>query len=327
MDAKGKSTNSLMRHIRKKHEIDIEGSRQKQELLNMGYYHGYKAYRFIDSKENIQPYEKFSEIKAVYDFDHELKALLYPTLMKIETSLKNRTIDLLVQNSYSDIEFIYNHYLNSYRDYYRNRDQRKYRQKKLEFKAKMTSTIVYNYKNSTVIQHFINKGKPIPLWAYFEVTTLGEYGQFIECLNKDVRVELLKRISFYHSGIDPEGKNLKTIIYLINDLRNAVMHNSVIYDCRFKKSKSNSSTNQQISRLTDINDIDFNNITDYIILLIILESKIYQASKTQLRQRKRKFIALKEKLHGEIPSNTYNSIFNTNNNNKLMKLKLYIDNI
>src|SRR5699024_4546428 len=163
-------------------------------------YHGYKAYRFIDSKENIQPYEKFSEIKAVYDFDHELKALLYPTLMKIETSLKNRTIDLLVQNSYSDIEFIYNHYLNSYRDYYRNRDQRKYRQKKLEFKAKMTSTIVYNYKNSTVIQHFINKGKPIPLWAYFEVTTLGEYGQFIECLNKDVRVELLKRISFYHSG-------------------------------------------------------------------------------------------------------------------------------
>src|SRR5699024_3266967 len=157
MDAKGKSTNSLMRHIRKKHEIDIEGSRQKQELLNMGYYHGYKAYRFIDSKENIQPYEKFSEIKAVYDFDHELKALLYLTLMKIETSLKNRTIDLLVQNSYSDIEFIYNHYLNSYRDYYRNRDQRKYRQKKLEFKAKMTSTIVYNYKNSTVIQHFINK--------------------------------------------------------------------------------------------------------------------------------------------------------------------------
>src|SRR5699024_12509532 len=127
MDAKGKSTNSLMRHIRKKHEIDIEGSRQKQELLNMGYYHGYKAYRFIDSKENIQPYEKLSEIKAVYDFDHELKALLYPTWMKIGTSVKNRTIELLAQTSYSDIECIYQHYLNPYRDYYRTRDQRQYR--------------------------------------------------------------------------------------------------------------------------------------------------------------------------------------------------------
>lgn len=327
MNAKGKSTNGLMRHIRENHQIDIKGSRQKQELLNMGYYHGYKAYRFIENKDNIQPYGKFSEIKAVYDFDHELKTLLYPILMNIETSLKNRTIDLLVQNSYSDIEFIYDQYLNSYKDYSRNRDQKKYRQKKLEFNEKMTSTIVYNYKNSTVIQHFINKGIKIPLWAYFEVTTLGEYGQFTECLNEDIRIELLKQIKLYHSGIDPQGKNLKTIIYLINDLRNAVMHNSVIYDCRFKKSNSNKSTNQQISSLTNINNIDFNNITDYIVLLIILESKVYQASKTKLRQRKRKFMSLKEKLHEEIPSNTYNSIFNTNNNNKLTKLEVYIDNI
>lgn len=324
MNNKGKSTNSLMKHIRNEHHIQINGSKEKQELINMGYYHGYKAYRFIENNSKIQPYEKFSEIKAVFEFDNTLKAMLYPILMKIETSLKNRMIDILVPNNNPNIDYIYDNYLNSYNDYSKNSDKKKYRMKRVKFKEKMTSTIAYNYKNSTVIQHFINKGEPIPLWAYFEVTTLGEFGQFIECLNKDYRIELLKQIKLYHSGTDLDAKNLKTIIFLINDLRNAVMHNSVIYDCRFKKSASNNSTKQQIHALTGIEEIDFTNITDYIVLLIILESHMY-TSKTELRKQLNTFKSLKEKLRKEIPNDTYNSIFNTNNNNKLTSLSDYID--
>lgn len=44
---KGKTTVALMRHIRKNHKIHINGSKDKKDLLNMGYYHGYKRYRFI----------------------------------------------------------------------------------------------------------------------------------------------------------------------------------------------------------------------------------------------------------------------------------------
>ncbi len=49
MKEKGKSINSLMKHIRDHHNIDIgKGrSRDKQELLNMGYFHAYKAYKFV----------------------------------------------------------------------------------------------------------------------------------------------------------------------------------------------------------------------------------------------------------------------------------------
>ena len=104
MNNKGKSTNSLMKHIRNEHHIQINGSKEKQELINMGYYHGYKAYRFIENNSKIQPYEKFSEIKAVFEFDNTLKAMLYPILMKIETSLKNRMIDILVPNNKPNIK-------------------------------------------------------------------------------------------------------------------------------------------------------------------------------------------------------------------------------
>lgn len=323
MRDKGKSTNGLMRHIRNYHKIDINGSKQKQELLNMGYYHGYKAYRFIKDTENIQPYENFSEIQAIYDFDNDLKAMLYPILMKIETALKNRTIDILTRDRNPNIEYIYDNFLNSYKDYSIKKST-KYRENKINFKSRMTSTIAYNYKNTIVIQHFINKGEPIPLWAYFEVTTLGEFGDFISCLNKDIRIKLLKEINFYNSGVDLDGKNLKTIIFLINDLRNAVMHNSVIYDCRFKKSNSNSKTNQQISNLTNISNIDFESIIDYIILFIVLQSKLSTANKTELRRELRNFINLKEILYNEIPNDTFNSFFHTDNNRKLNELNVSV---
>ena len=49
----GKNTNSLMRYMRDVHSIEIQGSKHKRELLNMGYYHGFKGYRYIrSSREN-----------------------------------------------------------------------------------------------------------------------------------------------------------------------------------------------------------------------------------------------------------------------------------
>ena len=41
-----KTTDGLMRHLRT-NGIAISGSTQKQQLINTGYYHGYKGYRFF----------------------------------------------------------------------------------------------------------------------------------------------------------------------------------------------------------------------------------------------------------------------------------------
>lgn len=42
-----KTTRGLMRHLRKRN-IPIQGSRQKCQLMNMGYFHGYKGYVFLE---------------------------------------------------------------------------------------------------------------------------------------------------------------------------------------------------------------------------------------------------------------------------------------
>ena len=41
-----KSTDALMRHLRN-NGISISGTSQKQQLINTGYFHGYKGYRFL----------------------------------------------------------------------------------------------------------------------------------------------------------------------------------------------------------------------------------------------------------------------------------------
>lgn len=47
MEKRGKSFDGLMRHIRNSHNIEIRGSEDKKRLVNIGYYHGYKGYKFI----------------------------------------------------------------------------------------------------------------------------------------------------------------------------------------------------------------------------------------------------------------------------------------
>lgn len=46
-----KTTDGLMRHLRNT-GISIVGSTQKRNLLNTGYFHGYKGYRFFKHSQN-----------------------------------------------------------------------------------------------------------------------------------------------------------------------------------------------------------------------------------------------------------------------------------
>lgn len=140
---KGKSTDGLMRHIRDNHEIEIRGSVAKQQLLNMGYYHGYKAALYVKNRENIQPFEDFKEVKAVYDFDLDTKAVFYPVLVKIETSIKNRLIDFLVTKDQHDIEYIYKNKLKDYSSKPTgNKDYQKYLKRNLELRKKLMKQLL-----------------------------------------------------------------------------------------------------------------------------------------------------------------------------------------
>ena len=78
-----KSPDALMRHLRD-NGISISGSSQKQQLINTGYFHGYKGYRFFVSSSNRLPFTSYNEINATIQYDTKLKSLLYGKMMFIE---------------------------------------------------------------------------------------------------------------------------------------------------------------------------------------------------------------------------------------------------
>ena len=82
-----KTTDALMRHLRDS-GITINGGKQKRQLINTGYFHGYKGYRFFQSSKNRLPFTSCDEVYATIQYDSELKALLYGKMMYIETAVK-----------------------------------------------------------------------------------------------------------------------------------------------------------------------------------------------------------------------------------------------
>ena len=86
-----KSPDALMRHLRG-NGISISGSSQKQQLINTGYFHGYKGYRFFVSSSNRLPFTSYNEINATIQYDTKLKSLLYGKMMFIHPLLTDMRI-------------------------------------------------------------------------------------------------------------------------------------------------------------------------------------------------------------------------------------------
>lgn len=272
---KPKSINALMKHLRN-NGIEIKGSLQKRQLINQGYYHGYKSYRFFNNSSNKLPLKNYDEINKTIIYDIKLKTLFYPKIMFIETAIKNITLDILVNefNSYN-INDLYEKgitsYTNSPKDF--TAKQRKVAHERfLALKSKIDSSIYNEYKKSNpIIIHFYNssKYKDIPIWAIFEILTMGDFGYLVSSLKIDIREKISKKLNL-NLSLDTNRENICRYIYLIKDLRNTIAHNGVIYDVRFKKFDLPNCFCLEIKQEFKLPYVNFKDIVDYIVLVVFL---------------------------------------------------------
>lgn len=215
-----KTLNSLMKHLRND-GIAIQGSAQKRKLKNIGYYHGYKGYRFASKAANRLPLTDFVQVTALYDFDMHLKALFYPRVMAIETALKNYTLEAVVGDARSSsFEDIWRQSLTSYRSH----SGKKYRTawgKRQRLRQEIDS-IIYSHKERDVIGHFRDIDKDIPIWAVFEVMTLGNFGSFYDCLDDRVKTTIVHDLGM-PDNLDSEAF-LKDAIFALKILRDMVKY-------------------------------------------------------------------------------------------------------
>lgn len=267
MSIRGKSTNALMKHIRDVHKVNIGGTKEKKELLKMGYFHGYKAYRF-----GLENYiTDFYQVEAIYEFDMELKSFLYEYTISFETLVKNVTLSLLVSsdNGGTSLPIIFTNKLTSYQKFTNQDRKSKELRKRLALKSNLEKEVMFKYGKERYVSHFVDSQKPLPIWAYFELMTLGTFGSFVSLLDDDTKVEVSKSLKTYDNQNDPHGTFLEKDIFLIKELRNSIAHNGIIFDTRFKSSNRTSGRARQLKLEFSLNnDLRFNSIIDYALLLL-----------------------------------------------------------
>ena len=147
----------LMRYLRTNHHIAIKSS-QTQDLRNIGYYHGYKGYRFIREDRKQISFSSLDEIIALNKYDMYLKAILYPNVMFIENALKSYVIESLLKDSKSEnFDIIFNKSLISYKAH--SHGTRSYKDaytKRMNLKIKIYSALVRDYHKRSVVRKLQN---------------------------------------------------------------------------------------------------------------------------------------------------------------------------
>lgn len=316
-----KTLNSLMKHLRDS-GIDINGSGQKRRLKNIGYYHGYKGYRFARTASNKLPLTDFSQVVALYDFDTQLKTLFYSRVMAIETALKNYTLEAVLRDARSEaFEDIWRTSLTDYRSC-SGRSYREAWERRQRLRSEIDS-IIFDYRKRPVIGHFRDADKDTPIWAIFEVMTLGNFGAFYDCLDRRVKTAIVRDLGM-PTNLESELR-LKDIIFALKDFRNAIAHNGVIVDVRFKSGSINTGVAQLLKQETGVGKIDFTDITDYVILLVYL-MRCMGFTKTECKQLVAGYESILEKYRAELPFIIYSKLIKTSAHGKLTALRQFVSN-
>lgn len=304
------SLQDLAEHLGKEHSLPVQEN-QIQDLRNIGYYHGYKGYRFIRKANNPINFTAFSQIVDLNNFDMQLKGLFYPNLMFIENALKSYVLEATLAECQAEkLNEVYKAALTYYKNFSCGSSAyKKEFKKRMDLEMKISNALIRDYMSDKAIElHFYNQDLDIPIWAAFESLTLGEFGTFFACSNDTIRKAVSTNLDL-PTNLNSDGFLLKDIIFALKDLRNAIAHNGIIFDTRFSTSKVPNRLSRLLENELHIQNADFNYIISYIALIILLLKRLGQT------KRGKSFLneyAKLQKMLGKLPPNTSMKIFGSN---------------
>lgn len=316
--------NGLMRHLRNDCNIKISGSYQKQQLVSYGYYHGYKGYRFIRNNSNQIPYTDFSEVVAVIEYDNNMKAALYSDLMFIETAIKNIVCNESVNRlKAGTFDYVYKERMCD------NAANTKLQSKRLRLRNSVYSKLSTRFhdeeeKDNQMVRHFYNRGEDVPLWVVFEILYLSDLASFFECLNESMREHIMVQLDMFDNSIDTNRNLLSSMLYTIKSLRNAVAHNNIIFDTRFKDRKINSVLKKWVEKETGIQNITLYSLVDYIIVVCCLLKRV-DFSSVRAKKLVKEFKEQNQLLQKNVAPSIYALIIQQNVTHKINALENYLN--
>lgn len=310
--------NSLMKKIRE-NGIYIKGSINKRHLYLTGYFHGYKGYRYLKQSQNIIPFDDYNQIIKLIDFDENIKSILYLPLMRLECAIKSICCDKIVTTIKSnEFSIAYNKIMPI-----QGNNSIKKMNERMKCRNQIYSSMTKRYNSSSqIVPYYYNQDRYVPLWEIIEELTLGELASLINTLSENVKLNISKELGI-PQNYNTNGKQLHRVIIIVKELRNAIAHNRVIFDGRYKESKRSDKISIFLIKLTNIPEINWDSTIDDVILIFFLLKEL-KFEKAFLLETIQDLINETQKIYDELGPTLYRKIFPQNALSKLQKLKKYL---
>ena len=213
--------------------------------------------------------------------------------------------------------------MTDYRNSNTSEEYKKKMKQRLSVQNNIYSSLSRSYNNENkIVNHFYSKDRYVPIWGIFEIITLGTFADLIRSLDFKVRNKIDKEINI-NIAFDTNAKFPEKIIYLIKSLRNSIAHNDVVFDVRFKDGKIDTTLCKYLENEIGCSGIDFNTITDYILIISMLLKK-FKIAKIEINKFVNDYEKIIEDFRNRIPINIYNKVIYSDTKNKLSALRKYL---
>lgn len=324
-----KSIDGLMRHLRH-NGISISGSKQKRQLMNTGYFHGYKGYRFFQTSANRLPLTSYEDVYATVQYDMKLKSMFYSKIMFIETAVKNYALECILEIDKSDsIQSMFDRAVCGYNNAPQHATadmKKKFQQRKLNLQSTVQRYLAKAYtENNPKITHFYNNMSysGVPIWALFEIMTMGDFGFLLSSLTFDAREAISTKLCLSDVSVDTNRDLIYNYLYTLKDLRNAIAHNSVVFDTRFRKIEPTPAMRKCLMQEIGLPYVNFKTIGDYLVL-ICYYLKILKVTKTEIKAFVREFENITEEYRRSVDPQVAAQVLHPDLPSRLTQLKNYI---
>ncbi|MBQ9538483.1 MAG: Abi family protein, partial [Treponema sp.] len=203
----------------------------------------------------------------------------------------------------------------------------RYRQefkKRKDLEMRISSALIRDYMQGRDIEsHFFDNDRDVPLWATFESLTLGEFGVFLSCTNRNIKMAVSEKLGLRKS-LNADGDILTDIIFCLKDLRNAIAHNGVIFDTRFARSKVKPRISKLLQDEMGVSNVDFSFIVSYVVLIVYLLKTLKESSK-DCRSFINEYEKSIEMLLSNFPKEVYFKISGTQEKGILEELRKFVE--
>lgn len=236
----------------------------KTILSNITYYRLSSYMKFFQKNNEFYENVKFEDITYLYNFDKDLKSLIFENIRIIEIALRAKICLHMCTNYGSHWFYNANNFKNN--DYYTQ-----------------TLDIFKNEKNiskDTFIKYYFQKySKPDlpPFWMLSEVLSLGDLSKILKALNyKDV-----KQISYNLNTEYNIEQVLTNWIHVLATIRNICAHHSRLWN---RKLKIRFTTPKKIN-LWQENQISSNDVYSIcFVICLLLKNNPYNNFENKLKQ-------------------------------------------